>query len=378
MKSRDLLTRVFEITEDPRDGLLFLKEFQSQKSCFSCLFISNQTLIEDFQKVFKDLLLLQNLDLFPLVVLHRSAFSYLNTFYAIENQYKKNQKPFPFFLIRNTDNLNHKAKLANSLHKTPILLSNWEEDKTESLLLQIHKDLSIQKFIFLEESPIQENGKTVSLLSPGFELETLKKSNAITEYEYNWLNLSEKVLSQVQDLRVNLVLTSPNLLLKELFTVKGSGTLIRKKSRIASYRLLSEVNKSNLENLMERAFRKSLKPNFWNRPFDLLLLEETYQGCAWLERTDYGFLLSKFAVDEIARGIGIGRDLWDEMVATIPKFFWRAKPNNPINRWYAKMADGQVKSQDWTFFWKGISVEEIPFVIGLLREKEEDFENNTA
>ncbi len=374
MKSRDLLTRVFEVTEDPRDGLLFLKEFQSQKSCFSCIFISNQTLVEDFQKVFKDLALLQSLDLFPLVVLERSAFSYLNTFYAIENQYKKSQKPFPFYLIRKTSEAKEKARKANSLHRTPILLANWQEEDNEAHILNIHQMLSIQKFIFLVESPIQDGGKIVSLLSPGLEIDNLKKSIALSEEEVKWLSLAERVLNAVNDPRVNLVLTSPLSLLKELFTVKGKGTLVRKKSKIHSYRMLSEVNPAEIQDLMQRAFHKKLKSSFWNRPFDLLLLEENYQGCAWLERTEHGFLLSKFAVDEIARGIGIGRDLWDEMVQVVPKFFWRAKPNNPINRWYSKMADGNQKSADWTFFWKGVELDDIPSVIHFLRKKEEDFE----
>lgn len=86
MKSKDILSRVFEITRDQRDGLLFLKEFQSlSPESFAILYADSETIFESSEALFSDLKLLYQLDLFPFVVLEEDSFQYLKVFFLSNN-----------------------------------------------------------------------------------------------------------------------------------------------------------------------------------------------------------------------------------------------------------------------------------------------------
>jgi acetylglutamate kinase len=73
-----------------------------------------------------------------------------------------------------------------------------------------------------------------------------------------------------------------------------------------------------------------------------------------LRATALGPYLTKFAVDREAQGEGIGRDLWQRMVADHPTVFWRARPDNPISAWYVTECSGMARFPEWHVFWKGL------------------------
>jgi acetylglutamate kinase len=79
--------------------------------------------------------------------------------------------------------------------------------------------------------------------------------------------------------------------------------------------------------------------------------------------TPLGGYLSKFAVDREAQGEGMGRDLWEFFTDDYPTVFWRARPDNPIGAWYAKLCDGLMRFADWHVFWKGLPAERVPAAI---------------
>jgi bifunctional N-acetylglutamate synthase/kinase len=148
-------------------------------------------------------------------------------------------------------------------------------------------------------------------------------------------------------------------LLRELFTINGAGTLIRNGARIESHRDTSTVDRERLRTLIESAFSRTLVSDFFDRPLERIYVDENYLGAAVLSQTPVGIYLTKFAVDRQAQGEGIGGDLWAVMVREYPRFFWRARPNNPISSWYVKNCDGLARFADWHVYWRGLPVAEI-------------------
>jgi acetylglutamate kinase len=60
-------------------------------------------------------------------------------------------------------------------------------------------------------------------------------------------------------------------------------------------------------------------------------------------------------VSDQAKGEGIGRTLWDKVTWKHKKLFWRAGVSNPINKFYASVADGFIHSGEWKVYWIGLS-----------------------
>lgn len=92
-----------------------------------------------------------------------------------------------------------------------------------------------------------------------------------------------------------------------------------------------------------------------------------------MKKNEFGSLLSKFAVDEIARGEGIGREIWDKMKLTYSTIIWRANPKNPINKWYMKESEGMVKLTKWNVYWIGLPTAQIPAVCEFVSHLPVDF-----
>jgi hypothetical protein len=64
--------------------------------------------------------------------------------------------------------------------------------------------------------------------------------------------------------------------------------------------------------------------------------------------------LDKFAVTNEAQGEGIGGSLWQRLARDVPRLYWRARLDNPINPWYFQRADGSYSRGNWTVFWTGL------------------------
>jgi acetylglutamate kinase len=159
--------------------------------------------------------------------------------------------------------------------------------------------------------------------------------------------------------RMTVSVTAPLDLLRELFTVKGAGTLLRRGAVIVR-RTVAEVDRTRLTALLEASFGRALAPDFLDRTDGDLHLEEGYRGVALVVPVPLGGYLSKFAVEREAQGEGLGRDLWDSVAAAHARVFWRARATNPIAAWYAKIADGLVRFDDWHVFWRGLPVADVP------------------
>ncbi len=149
-------------------------------------------------------------------------------------------------------------------------------------------------------------------------------------------------------------ITTPSGLARELFTHGGSGTLVRKGELIVKTTDKSDLDRRRIERLVSQAFDRELEPSWW-QDLDLTAayVSESYRAGALVARVDDFIYLDKFAIQEDARGEGLARTVWNHVVRDYKTFFWRSRTGNSFNSFYIEEADGAVKRDHWTVFWKG-------------------------
>ena len=162
---------------------------------------------------------------------------------------------------------------------------------------------------------------------------------------------------------MTVAVTSPLELLRELFTVRGAGTLIRRGAAVTRHDDYAAIDLDRLTTLIETSFGRRLDPAFWRRPVERVYIAGDYRGAAIVTPTDEGPYLSKLAVDAPARGEGIGRDLWRALTRDVPTFYWRARGENPIASWYLEQCDGMARIDSWRVYWRGLDPARIPAAI---------------
>jgi acetylglutamate kinase len=191
--------------------------------------------------------------------------------------------------------------------------------------------------------------------------------NLSTEYEHliaqPWINGGMRVkIEQIKDLLDKLPLTSsvsitrPAELAKELFTHKGSGTLVRRGERVDVHTGWESLDLARLRALIEAGFRRTLVPDYFERTRLLrAYVSENYRAALILTREGGYTYLDKFAVADDAQGEGLGRAAWQVMRAENPQLFWRSRHDNHlINPFYYAEADGCYKEPKWKVYWYGL------------------------
>lgn len=158
-------------------------------------------------------------------------------------------------------------------------------------------------------------------------------------------------------------LTAPGHLAKELFTHKGSGTLIRQGERIDTFDSFANVDTTRLQGLLETVFGRALSADYFDKkPAHRVFLSDSYRATAVVTAEPLTVngetvcmpYLDKFAVTTAAQGAGLGSSLWHRMKDAHPQLFWRSRANNAINTWYFQQSTGSYRNDDWAVFWYGI------------------------
>lgn len=151
-------------------------------------------------------------------------------------------------------------------------------------------------------------------------------------------------------------ITSPSALVRELFTHSGDGTLVRKGERINTVTDRDQVDTGRLTALIQNAFGENLLPGWWDS-IDLLAVyaSESYRAAAVVAEVGEFAYLDKFASEELARGEGLARTVWEHMVRDYPNIVLRSRTDNPFNHFYDKECDGRVTTGQWTIFWRGVT-----------------------
>lgn len=176
---------------------------------------------------------------------------------------------------------------------------------------------------------------------------------------------------------VHLSICSPLSVLEELFTVRGHGTLVRRGSAIHAMHDAAELDRPRLRALFAEGFGKPLREDCAFPDGTRYFVESDYRGVAMLEPHPAGAFLSKFVVSRQARGEGLAQELWQEACAPEPALFWRSRPNNPINTWYARGAEGMQRGPVWIVYWRGIAPTAIPDVLSYCTARPSDFVEST-
>jgi acetylglutamate kinase len=204
--------------------------------------------------------------------------------------------------------------------------------------------------------------------------------NLSTEYDelmaQPWLGGGMRVkIQQIKQLLDYLPLTSsvsittPAELAKELFTHKGSGTLVRRGERVLRFASWDGVDRERMRGLIESSFGRRLKEDYFDitTPYRIYI-SENYRTALILTReridgehgsgdgegTRLATYLDKFAVLDEAQGEGLGRAVWQVMREENPQLFWRSRHHNLVNHFYYAESDGCYKQEKWKVFWYGL------------------------
>jgi hypothetical protein len=252
-------------------------------------------------------------------------------------------------------------------------------DERFDLLGVLARRLETRKVVFLSTSSglEREGAPSISLVNLAVDYERLLARGMLSRRHGTLLRQVKALLDEIPQ-RISVSVVNPLQLLRELFTINGAGTLIRKGSRIERHADFGGVDRARLGALIESAFGRRLLAGTLDpggrleRQTERLYLEEGYLGAALLSQTPVGAYLTKFAVERQAQGEGIGTDLWAALTRDYPAFFWRARPANPITPWYAKQCEGLYRLPDWHVFWRGLPPDRVAAAVAYAVEAPQD------
>ncbi|MFK8032318.1 MAG: acetylglutamate kinase [Gammaproteobacteria bacterium] len=212
------------------------------------------------------------------------------------------------------------------------------------------------KVIFLTETGgiLNQHDRVISSVNLSTDLDDLLAQ----EWLHSGMRLKvEQIASLLHDLppTSSVSITHPDYLARELFTHKGSGTLIRVGESILKYGDWNDVDQRQLRELIESSFGRRLVSDYSeHKPLLSAYVSQNYRAAAVITDNDGLPWLDKFAVTDKAQGEGLGKAVWDAVRTGHESLFWRARPNNPINSFYFRQADGALKTDSWNVFWYGI------------------------
>jgi len=243
-------------------------------------------------------------------------------------------------------------------------------DDRFGLLGEIATALETRKIVFL--------GSRMGLGTPPLSVVSLS-----LDYDAALPRLSRRQAALLRQVRrlleervrhpLTVAITNPPSLLRELFTLRGAGTLVRRGVQVRRHDDLAAIDVPRLRFLVESSFDRPLVQDYFDRPVKCIYLVESYQGAAVLTPSPEGPYLSKFAVERRAQGEGIGTDLWTALTREHPSFFWRSRPDNPITPWYGKQCEGLHRTAAWHVFWRGVAIERIPAIVRWALDTPRDF-----
>ncbi|NNF67741.1 MAG: acetylglutamate kinase [Gammaproteobacteria bacterium] len=218
------------------------------------------------------------------------------------------------------------------------------------------KTLQPLKIIFLTATGgiLDGNEKIIPSINLATDYETLM--------EQDWLHSGmrlklEQINALLRDIprRSSVSITRPGLLARELFTHRGSGTFVRIGERIEVHHNWDSVDMQQLGALLESSFGRTLAEDYAGKTgLAAAYVSDTYHAAAIVIDGKAADRLDKFAVTEQAQGEGLGSALWARLRKEHASLYWRARPDNPVNRFYFQHCDGCIKGDAWNVFWYGI------------------------
>ena len=234
------------------------------------------------------------------------------------------------------------------------------------------KELQPAKVIFLQPSGgFSVKGNRIPFINVDNMDERVSDAN-LSPGQIKFKNLVVELLNDPVNQSVY-IMASPLNLLRELFTTRGSGTLVRRGAPLLIVDNLAGLDQSRLAMSISESFGKTLNVDVFDRPIQSAIIERDYRGGAIMTDNEGLPYLSKFWVSREARGEGIARDIWEAAIINHPEIFWRSRENNSFNDWYMKMCHGMQMVSGWRVFWRGLNTDDIPKAVRLATQAPEDF-----
>lgn len=246
----------------------------------------------------------------------------------------------------------------------PVIASLGETE--EGQILNINADFAANELV-----RVLQPYKIVFLTGTGGLLDdkgkVIDSINLSTEFDHlmaqPWINGGMRLkIEQIADLLADLPLTSsvsitrPSELAKELFTHKGSGTMVRRGEKVLRLTSWDGIDRERMRGLIESSFGRTLVPDYFDRtkPYRIYV-SENYRAAMILTEEDGLAYLDKFAVLDDAQGEGLGRAVWQVMRDENLQLFWRSRHGNTVNQFYYAESDGCFKQEHWKVFWYGLN-----------------------
>jgi GNAT superfamily N-acetyltransferase len=222
------------------------------------------------------------------------------------------------------------------------------------------------------DAQLSVEGGRISIINLTTERERIAPG-MLSKRDSELLGASDRLIELAEPNPLLISITSPLNLLKELFTVKGAGTLVKRGSAVERHTSYATLDVARLRQLLETSFGKELAPGFFDLPPLSVYVDASYRGAAIVHDAYPAPYLSKFAVQPDAQGEGIGRDIWEVLVRHHAELFWRSRRDNPIASWYLSVCDGMVRRAAWQVYFRGIPVELIPEAVAQAEKRGADF-----
>jgi len=221
---------------------------------------------------------------------------------------------------------------------------------------ELVKRIKPYKIIFLTGTGgvLDERGRLIESISLNTQYDELMRQP--------WVHSGMRVkLEQIHDLLMelppstSLSMTRPDEMAKELFTHRGSGTLVRLGEKIVAFDSWEGVDTERLRELIESSFGRRLSADYFEAVLPhRVYVSELYRAAIVLTREGEHAYMDKFAVSEEAQGEGLGRSIWDVMRSENQSLFWRSRRGNAVNEFYFANADGALRDDVWAVFWYGL------------------------
>lgn len=359
MRPNEVVHRFIASIGRPKAVEQYLQLFHAeQKQRFACVFIHSEVLRDNHNALVANLLFLQKLDLTPVLVLDDSSLH--------QELVARLPAGFPQKLATPAS-----AADVTSEGYLPIILAAHAAQRTQAAT-----ELASRKVVYLiNQSGLQPEGEAVrSLVNMRTDVAALMQAHVLPGPQQELLG-EIRGLFAASNHAFSVSVTSAQDLLRELFTVRGAGTLLRRGTEVQRLSGYDQLDRNAFAALLGSAFGHAPTAQLYDRELVGLYLAADYQGVAVLEAGPLVPYLSKFAVDLRAQGEGIGGDLWRALCDDHPAFFWRSRPDNPIAAWYAANCDGLFRCPDWTVYWRGLPATAIAEAVQLASAAPVDFNN---
>ena len=366
---QDVVLRFLESTGRPSEARLYLDLFRARpREQFAAIAVDANVMADAEDAVLQDLRFLAALDLFPVVVLGvfqpAEALAHAR---SLRRHLLAEGVPVEVLRARRRSFSTRVTASARS-GAVPIVVFEPSGDEAPAGRLDrlgaLLRELHARKLLFLHRpGGLRQEGVLVPIVNLTTDVPGLLSSGELSRKEALILEGARRLCEEAAPPGFTVAVTSPLNLLRELFTVKGAGSLLRRGARIARHDGWKGLDVARVRSLLASSFGRAPSDAFFARTPDRVYLEEGYRGCAILSEAPLGAYLTKFAVSAEAQGEGIARDLWEALVAETPVVFWRARRTNPISDWYARLCDGLMRVPGWTVYWKGLAPASVPAAI---------------